>query len=31
MDFTLRPGEGGILYAQVDYDGLDLWLAENFH
>ena len=30
MDFTLRPNESGILYTQVDHDGLDLWLAENF-
>jgi Tol biopolymer transport system component len=30
MDFTLLPNEGGILYTQVDHDGLDLWLAENF-
>jgi Tol biopolymer transport system component len=30
MDFTLRPNEGGIFYTQVDHDGLDLWLEENF-
>lgn len=29
-DLALRPDEAGILYTQVDRDGMDLFLAKDF-